>query len=226
MAEEPMMGQGPEGMAEAPSAAPPAPEKKEEAPALSVETMKSNYDGMDEDNKSAIGQLMQDPITGILDNLTSSTMFSEFSQTIGGAEEPSAPAPQEGIMGPGPATPPSPSAPAMSQGGGLAGMPYGETSSENKKIIASYKEGTLSLQGAQEFAKDIRKRRLSKDEEDTPSKEEMDVFYDMSYEYGEENLFPEKSTEKTAMAKGGLTAKVHDMMKKGMSRQEILNQIG
>ena len=142
MAEEPMMGQGPEGMAEAPSAAPPAPEKKEEAPALSVETMKSNYDGMDEDNKSAIGQLMQDPITGILDTLTSSTMFTDFSQTIGGAEEPSAPAPQEGIMGPGPEMQTPPTAP----------MP--------------------------------------------------------------------------AMAKGGLTAQVHDMMKKGMSRQEILNQIG
>lgn len=145
MAEEPMMGQGPEGMAEAPSAAPPAPtpaKEEAEAPALSVETMKSNYDGMDEDNKSAIGQLMQDPITGILDNLTASTMFSEFAQTLGGAEEPSAPAPQEGIMGPGPEMQEPPTAP----------MP--------------------------------------------------------------------------AMAKGGLTAKVHDMMKQGMSRQEILNQIG
>jgi hypothetical protein len=38
---------------------------------------------------------------------------------------------------------------------------------------------------------------------------------------------PEMATPApTAMAKGGLTAQVHDMMKQGMSRQEILNQIG
>lgn len=114
----------------------------EEAPKpLTVETMMSNYEGMDEDNKNAIGQLMQDPITGILDNLTGGTMFSEFSQGIQGGAAP-APAPQEGIMGPGPEM----EAPA------------------------------------------------------TPAP--------------------------TAMAKGGLTAQVHDMMKQGMSRQEILNQIG
>ena len=139
MAEQPMMGQSPQAMAEAPSAAPSAPkEEKAEAPAISVETMKSNYDGMDDDNKSAIGQLMQDPITGILDSLTASTMFSDFAQSIGEASEPAA-EPQAGIMGPGP-------------------------------------------------------------EMTTPTP--------------------------TPMAKGGLTAQVHDMMKQGMSRQEILNQIG
>ena len=142
MAEQPMMGQSPQAMAEAPSAAPSSPkEEKAEAPALSVETMKSNYDGMDDDNKSAIGQLMQDPITGILDSLTASTMFSDFAQTIGEASEPAA-EPQAGIMGPGP-------------------------------------------------------------EMEAPA-----------------------TSAPTAMAKGGLTAQVHDMMKQGMSRQEILNQIG
>ena len=140
MPEHPMMGQSPQAMAEAPSAAPSAPkEEKAEAPALSVETMKSNYDGMDDDNKSAIGQLMQDPITGILDSLTASTMFSDFAQTIGDSPTPAA-EPSAGIMGPGPEMQ---APPAL-----------------------------------------------------------------------------------TAMAKGGLTAQVHDMMKQGMSRQEILNQIG
>jgi hypothetical protein len=82
---------------------------------------------------------MQDPITGILDSLTASTIFSDFAQTIDEAPEPAS-EPSAGIMAPGP-------------------------------------------------------------EMQTP-------------------LAP------TAMAKGGLTAQVHDMMKKGMSRQEILNQIG
>ena len=223
MAEQSIMGQPPVPPAMAPTTS--------EMPDLTVDSMLSNYEGMEEDVKNATGELMQDPITGILDSLTGTTMFSEFSQTIGAgpAEAPATPAPQEGIMGPSPEME-APATPAptamMSEGGGLAGMPFGETSPKNEKIIAVYKEGNLSLQGAQEFAKDIRKRRLSKNEKDITSKEEMDVFYGMSYDFGEENLFP-KEKEKPAMAKGGalLSEKAKEMMRQGKSRQEILSSM-
>ena len=48
----------------------------------------------------------------------------------------------------------------------------------------------------QEFARDIDSRRLSENESDMPSKEEMDAFYDMAYEYGDEELLPEKYSDK------------------------------
>ena len=79
MAEQSIMGQPPVPPVEDPAMAPTT----SEMPDLTVDSMLSNYEGMEEDVKNATGELMQDPITGILDSLTGTTMFSEFSQTIG-----------------------------------------------------------------------------------------------------------------------------------------------
>jgi hypothetical protein len=109
-----MLGQDPEIMPETPMMA------DEEMTALTVESMQSNYEGMDADNKTAISQLMQDPIVGILDSLTGGSTFSQFAQSIGDTPAPTPDVPAspstEGIMSPGQDMPP-PSMPTLAEGG-------------------------------------------------------------------------------------------------------------
>jgi hypothetical protein len=201
MAED-MMNEEMAGMA-LPTEVTEEPAISEETPVetgITVDAMKANYDAMEPEKQKAVQAIMNEPIGQLFDELTGQTVMSEFAMSIGVEEAPAEePAPAaEGMMAPTEepmADSPEESPVAMSDGG-ILGRKYGETSPENAKLIKLYKEDKLSLQGMQEFARDIDSRRLSENESDMPSKEEMDAFYDMAYEYGDEELLPEKYSDK------------------------------
>jgi len=173
---------------------------QEQESKIDMESMMGNFMDLPQEQRKMVVKIMQTPLMNVVDQVIGEPVFArlrdQLNEPIPGKregapvamEEPTTEQPS-GMMAPQEST-------VSLSNGGVLGTEYGETSPENKKLIQLYKEGKLSLQGMQEFARDINSRRLSEDESNTPSKEEMEVFYDMAYEYGEEELLPEKYSEK------------------------------
>lgn len=174
---------------------------QEQESKIDMESMMGNFMDLPQEQRKMVVKIMQTPLMNVVDQVIGEPIFArlrdQLNEPIPGKREGEPVAMDQQTPAEEPAGMMAPQESTVSlSNGGVLGTEYGETSPENKKLIQLYEEGKLSLQGMQEFAKDIDSRRLSRDKARTPSKEEMEVFYDMAYEYGEEELLPEKYSEK------------------------------